>query len=336
MNIIVTGGAGFIGRRLIILLLLQTKYKILNVDKISYASDIKYLNKMIQNHNEIEPNRYSHVQIDLANKLKVDELVNNFKPDIVFHLAAESHVDNSINSSDIFISSNINGTFNLIESLRIYWKSLNKESSHKLRFIHVSTDEVFGSINYPFKFNEESKYDPKNPYSASKAASDHLVKSWFNTYNFPAIITNCSNNYGPGQSLEKMIPKVITNALHNKIIPIYGDGSNVRDWIHVDDHVNALLSILDNGILGESYCIGTSSEWQNKNLVEYICKELDFLVPKNKKYSTLINYVLDRPGHDFRYATDSSKLKNNIGWLPEISFKQGIRETIQWYIENSK
>tara|TARA_B110000027_G_scaffold132786_1_gene159693 strand:+ start:15247 stop:16227 length:981 start_codon:yes stop_codon:yes gene_type:complete len=319
-KILVTGGLGFIGLNLVQDLLRDKKIKLINIDKLS-----PYSNKII-----IKKKNYKFIKLDIANKNKLYNCINNIKPDLVFHLAAESHVDRSIISSKEFIYSNIIGTFNLLEILNQLKEK--KKLNAKFRFIHVSTDEVYGSI-LKGKFTERSNYKPNSPYSASKASSDLLVRSWFKTHNFPAIITNCSNNFGPYQNEEKFIPKVITNILSKKKIPIYGNGKNMRDWIYVDDHISALKTIAIKGKIGETYNIGGQNILTNNKIVEMICK----IIKKkhiNFDPTILIEHVIDRKGHDFRYAISNKKINNELNWYPKYAFKDSLEKTIDWYCKN--
>ena len=321
-KILITGGLGFIGLNLVQDLLRNKKIKLINIDKLS-----PYSNKIT-----IKKKNYKFIKLDIANKNKLYNCINNIKPDLVFHLAAESHVDRSIISSEEFIYSNIIGTFNLLEILNQL--KTRKKLNAKFRFIHVSTDEVYGSI-LKGKFTEKSNYKPNSPYSASKASSDLLVRSWFKTYNFPAIITNCSNNFGPYQNEEKFIPKVITNILSKKKIPIYGNGKNTRDWIYVDDHVSALKTIAIKGKIGETYNIGGQNILTNNKIVEMI-----FKIMKKKHINfdpiNLIEHVMDRKGHDFRYAISNKKINNKLNWYPKYIFKDSLEKTIDWYCKKFK
>ena len=328
-RILVTGGAGFIGGTLIRRLLNNTNSTIYNIDSINYASDLSSINNLGES-----LDRHFHLNIDLKNKDATLHAIEEADPDLIFHLAAESHVDRSIISPKVFIDSNIIGTFNLLEASRAHWEELSNPRKEIFKFIHVSTDEVFGSLGKNNKFKENSKYDPRNPYSASKAASDHLVKAWFHTYKLPSIITNCSNNFGPFQFPEKLIPHTILKALNKEKIPIYGYGENIRDWLYVEDHIDALLLVAQSGVTGEAYCIGDNNEKSNTNIVKKICSILDKYIPTNTPYADLIEFVKDRPGHDKRYAINANKLKNELGWKPKIQFHDGLIRTIEWYIKN--
>lgn len=329
MNILVTGGAGFIGSNL--LCYLHEKYPgdhFLNIDKLSYASDLSYLNAIK------DSNRYTFKKLDLVDREAVRDIIRTFKPDGVFHLAAESHVDNSIKGPEPFIQSNIVGTFNLIEECRQFWQQ-EEESWKEHRFLHVSTDEVYGELGDEGAFSEKTPYAPNSPYSASKAGSDFIVRSYFHTYGMDVVTTNCSNNFGPHQHDEKLIPTVIRTALKGDDIPVYGKGENVRDWLYVLDHCEALDLAYQKGKAGETYAIGGNNEWKNIELVRAICDILNGEVGGGPKsdYKNLITFVTDRPGHDFRYAIDASKIKRELGWSPEDAFEERLRETVRWYIE---
>ena len=328
LRILVTGGAGFIGSWLIKKLLDTTPSKIFNLDKLSYASDLTLINKSINSANHYLLN------VDLINKRELKIAIKRSNPDIIFHLAAESHVDRSINDSTPFIESNIIGTFNILEIAKEHWQNLDKERRDKFRFLHVSTDEVFGSLGKKGRFNEKTAYDPRSPYSASKASSDHLTSAWFHTYNFPVIRTNCSNNFGPYQYPEKLIPLIITKALQNKEIPIYGDGKNIRDWLYVEDHIEALLLVINKGAIGKNYCIGGNNEKTNIEIVTKICNKLDDIY-KISSHKNLIKFVEDRPGHDRRYAIDSNLIKEELDWEASHNFEEALDSTIEWYIKNN-
>ena len=309
--------------------------KVFNLDKLGYASNLKCIDNFLNN-NIFAKENYQFFKADLNNYTETLEIINFVKPDLIFNLAAESHVDRSIQTPRIFIESNILGTFNLLEASRIYWESLDNHRKEVFRLHHVSTDEVYGSLGSKGYFSEESCYDPRSPYSASKASSDHLVKSWYHTFGLPTILTNCGNNYGPWQFPEKLIPLAITKAISNQPIPLYGNGLNVRDWIFVDDHIDALLSTVIHGRIGHSYCIGASEQLTNLNVVQDICNLLDQYLPKSTSYSCLITLVQDRLGHDQRYAIDSTRLQQEIGWKPRYSFEQGLQLTVKWFIENQE
>lgn len=329
MTILITGGAGFIGSNLIHYLIENTNHKIVNVDKLTYAGNLISLKDIEEN------KRYSFEKIDICNYDNVRDLFHKYSPDGVMHLAAESHVDRSIDGPGEFIQTNIVGTYNLLQNAFNYWKSLDSKKKNIFRFLHVSTDEVFGSLGKSGYFTETTPYDPKSPYSASKASSDHLVRAWRHTFGLPAMITNCSNNYGPYQFPEKLIPVVILNAINGKDIPIYGKGDNVRDWLYVEDHAAALYKVLAAGKVGETYNIGGKNEMKNIDIVNIICEILDELKPKqNGSYKDQITFVTDRPGHDKRYAIDPTKIENELGFKPAHNFKEGIRKTVQWYLNN--
>ena len=328
MNILVTGGAGFIGSNL--LLYLHDKYPeygFLNIDKLSYASDLSYLDAIS------DSDRYEFKKIDITDRDKVRETIRDFQPEGVFHLAAESHVDNSIEGPEPFILSNVVGTFNLLEECRQLWKE--DEKAWQNRFLHVSTDEVYGTLGDEGYFTEETPYAPNSPYSASKAGSDFIVRSYYHTYGMNVVTTNCSNNFGPHQHDEKLIPTVIRNAMRHNDIPVYGKGENVRDWLYVENHCDALRLVFQDGNSGETYNVGGDNEWQNLKLVHLICELLNEEVGEGPEgdYKNLISFVTDRPGHDYRYAIDASKIKSELGWKQEGSFKEDLRKTVQWYIE---
>ncbi len=327
----VTGGAGFIGSNLVRYLINHTDYHVVNLDKLTYAGNINSLMDL-QN-----SSRYNFERVDICNESEVNDLFQWFEPDYVFHLAAESHVDRSIDGPSEFIHTNIVGTYNLLSCAQRYWGNLNTEKKSRFRFLHVSTDEVYGSLGETGLFNENTPYDPRSPYSASKASADHLVSAWHHTYGLPTIITNCSNNYGPYQFPEKLIPVIILNALNEKPIPIYGDGKNVRDWLYVEDHVRALILAIRNGGAGEKYNIGGSNERANLEIVESICTVLDEMKPRNNgaSYKELISFVRDRPGHDRRYAIDASKAQKDLGFSANYSFEEGVRATVSWYLDNT-
>ncbi len=332
-KVIITGGAGFIGSALCRYLVNEKKAEVINLDKMTYAANSESLK-------EIEDSPlYTFEQADICDKDRLREIFTEYQPDGVLHLAAESHVDRSIDGAGEFIQTNIVGTFELLEAARAYWESLTDRS--KFRFLHISTDEVYGDLppelNHVEMFTEETSYTPSSPYSASKAASDHLVNAWHHTYGFPVVMTNCSNNYGPFHFPEKLIPLVILNALDNKSLPIYGKGDQIRDWLYVDDHAKALWLVWATGKLGEGYNVGGRNERQNLDVVKTICGILDELAPENSPeggYESLLTYVADRPGHDLRYAIDASKLENELGWKAEENFETGIRKTVQWYLDN--
>tara|TARA_Y100000768_G_scaffold136753_1_gene101794 strand:- start:1113 stop:2147 length:1035 start_codon:yes stop_codon:yes gene_type:complete len=321
---LITGGAGFIGSALARNLSEKKESKILVLDKLTYAG----------HKSSLELDKRDNIifeKIDIVDLQKVENITEDYQPDIIFHLAAESHVDRSIDNPQEFINTNVLGTFNMLCSAKKYLLKNNKS----LKFLHISTDEVFGALGSEGLFCEDTPYDPRSPYSASKASSDHLCRAWFHTYQFPVIITNCGNNYGEYQSPEKLIPKTIINCIKKNQIPIYGAGKNIRDWIHVNDHVNALIQISQSGEIGESFNIGSNNEITNNEIVNTICSIANELLDSNFDYTSLIKYVSDRPGHDFRYAMDTRKINREIGWKSNIDFKIGIRKTFQWYIDNN-
>ena len=330
VTIIVTGGAGFIGSEVVRQYLNSTDSVVINVDKLTYAGNLESLKSVDANPN------YIFEQADICDRQRVSEIFREHKPDAIMHLAAESHVDRSIDGPAEFIETNIAGTSVLLDEAKKYWSELQPARKQHFRFHHVSTDEVYGSLGAKGLFTETTPYDPRSPYSASKASSDHLVRAWHHTYGLPVVITNCSNNYGPYQFPEKLIPLVILNALDEKPLPIYGKGENVRDWLHVEDHARALRLVLDKGKIGETYNIGGHNEKTNNEVVRTICQLLNELAPSVSgiKYESLIEYVSDRPGHDLRYAIDASKIENELGWTPEETFETGLRRTVQWYLDN--
>jgi dTDP-glucose 4,6-dehydratase len=328
-KVIVTGGAGFIGSAVCRHLVNDKGCAVLNLDKLTYAGVPESLS-------EIEDSDlYRFEKADVCDKAAVSAIFADFQPDAVMHLAAESHVDRSIDGPATFIETNIVGTYNMLECAREYWNTLSKEGKTAFRFHHISTDEVYGSLGDEGLFEETTAYDPRSPYSASKASSDHLVKAWFHTYGLPVVITNCSNNYGPYHFPEKLIPLVILNALDEKQLPIYGKGDNIRDWLYVEDHARALVTVVETGRLGETYNVGGRNERTNLEVVETICTILDELRPRpDGSYRDLITFVTDRPGHDRRYAIDATKLETELGWKAQENFDTGIRRTIQWYLDN--
>ena len=330
MKILVTGGAGFIGSALIRYIINNTDNRVVNVDKLTYAGNLESLASIASN------DRYLFERVDICNKHEVGRVLKEYMPDAVMHLAAESHVDRSIHSPSDFIETNIVGTYNMLEVARAYWTNLGVTKKRTFRFHHISTDEVFGDLEGEDDlFTEATPYAPSSPYSASKAASDHLVRAWFRTYNFPVVITNCSNNYGPYQFPEKLIPLVIRNALSGKELPIYGAGDQVRDWLFVDDHVEALYKVVLEGVLGETYNIGGHNEKKNIDVVNTICDILEDIIPLEQgSYRDLITHVADRPGHDLRYAIDASKIARDLNWQPKETFESGIKKTVLWYLDN--
>ena len=328
MKILITGGAGFIGSA-VVRLAITRGHSVVNLDVLTYAASLESLANISN-----DPN-YSFVKINIQNRESLDAVFSNHKPDTVMHLAAESHVDRSIDSPTSFIETNITGTFNILEASRKYWQE--QDYPNRFRFHHISTDEVFGSLpnERNIRFTEKTPYDPRSPYSASKASSDHLVRAWHETYSLPVILTNCSNNFGPYQFPEKLIPVVILNALSEKPLPIYGNGKNIRDWLYVDDHASALLLALEKGKSGRSYNIGNENERTNLEVVKTVCSILDRLHPREKgQYADLITFVRDRPGHDARYAIDPSRVRSELGWQPTVSFEQNLETTVQWYLDN--
>ena len=330
MHIFITGGAGFIGSALIRHLLNGTEHQVLNLDKLTYAGNLESLASVAHNP------RYSFLQADIADSAVVSQALAEFQPDAIMHLAAESHVDRSIDGPSDFIQTNIVGTYALLEATRSYWSQLEPVRKAAFRFHHISTDEVYGDLHgLDDLFTETTPYAPSSPYSASKAASDHLVRAWQRTYGLPVLITNCSNNYGPYHFPEKLIPLVILNALDGKPLPVYGNGQQVRDWLYVEDHARALLKVVSAGQVGETYNIGGHNEQTNLHVVESICALLDELTPRqNGPYKEQISFVSDRPGHDLRYAIDASKIERELGWKPEETFSSGLRKTVTWYLDN--
>lgn len=333
MKILVTGGAGFIGSSLVRHLVLRSSHQVVNLDKLTYAGNEVAL-VAVKGHPS-----YAFEKVDLGDLAAISSVFNRHRPDAVIHLAAESHVDRSIQGPEVFVQSNIVGTFNLLQSALAYWGSCGRPESFRL--LHGSTDEVYGSLEPGDPpFNEATAYSPRSPYSASKAASDHLVRAWGGTYGLPVMVTHCSNNYGPYQHPEKLIPKVIRCCLRGEPIPIYGSGDNIRDWLHVDDHVEALLLVLEQGALGRTYDLGAATEHSNLELVKMLCSLLDDLSPAPTGspgaggYEELITFVADRPGHDLRYAIDSTRARTELGWIPRIAFPAGLRATVQWYLEH--
>ncbi len=331
---IVTGGAGFIGSAVIRHLITNTPHIVANVDKLTYAGNLESLA------NAPGSRRYGFHKLDICDQGALENLLSDFQPDVVMHLAAESHVDRSIDGPSAFIQTNIVGTYTLLEATRKYWSSLNGMRNENFRFHHVSTDEVYGDLEgHDSLFTEETPYAPSSPYSATKASSDHLVRAWHRTYGLPVVVTNCSNNYGPYHFPEKLIPHMILNALQGKPLPVYGDGGQIRDWLYVEDHARALVEVATRGRTGETYNIGGHNEKRNLEVVETLCALLDELAASErpvglKSYSELITFVTDRPGHDHTYAIDASKIQQELGWVPRETFETGIRKTVEWYLEN--
>lgn len=337
MKILVTGGAGFIGSAVIRHLINDTNHSVVNVDKLTYAGNLESLASVSNN------KRYAFEQVDICDANEIKRVFEQHQPDVVMHLAAESHVDRSIDGPGEFMQTNIIGTYTLLEQGRAYWQNLPENQKATFKFHHISTDEVYGDLPHPDEqegelplFTETTAYKPSSPYSASKASSDHLVRAWHRTYGLQTVITNCSNNYGPYHFPEKLIPLMILNALDGNPLPVYGKGNQIRDWLYVEDHARALVKVATEGKVGETYNIGGHNEKQNIEVVTTICDILDELVPTNSSYKDLITYVEDRPGHDMRYAIDSTKIKKDLGWVPEETFESGIRKTVQWYLDNQE
>lgn len=333
MKILVTGGAGFIGSAVIRHIINNTSDSVINVDKLTYAGNLDSLTSVTRSE------RYAFEQVDICDGKELERVFSVHRPDAVMHLAAESHVDRSIDGPANFIETNIVGTYTLLEVVRAYWNGLGNERKEKFRFHHISTDEVYGDLEgTDALFTEKTSYAPSSPYSASKASSDHLVRAWGRTYGVPVIITNCSNNYGPYHFPEKLIPLMIINALEGKVLPVYGDGMQIRDWLFVDDHARALNKVVKEGAVGETYNIGGHNEKANIEVVKTICSLLEELVPNKPQgvvqYKELITYVKDRPGHDVRYAIDASKIERDLGWIPQETFESGMRKTVEWYLNN--
>lgn len=331
MKILVTGGAGFIGSAVIRNIIQNTDHEVLNFDKLTYAGNLKNVAEVSRSE------RYHFARGDICDRELFKNKLKEFKPDKIMHLAAETHVDKSIAGPSEFIVTNIIGTYSVLEESLEYYRSLEEDRKSNFIFHHISTDEVFGELGKTGLFTEKSPYDPSSPYSASKASSDHLVRAWGRTYKLPVIITNCSNNYGPYHHPEKLIPLIITRAKKGEVLPVYGNGENVRDWLFVEDHAEALLKVVISGKPNETYNIGGNSEWKNIDVVKKVCKILDELLPSSPHvpHENLIQFVEDRAGHDFRYAIDNSKIKNEIGWSPRVGFEDGLRKTIRWFLHNS-
>jgi dTDP-glucose 4,6-dehydratase len=325
MKIVVTGGAGFIGSA-VVRLAVSRGYSIVNVDALTYAGCLENVASVA------DSPLYAFEQVDIRDRVALDAVFSKHQPDTVMHLAAESHVDRSIDGPGDFVETNITGTYNMLEAARSYWATRGKPDT--FRFHHISTDEVFGSLGATGMFTEDTSYDPRSPYSASKAASDHLVRAWAETYGLPVVLTNCSNNYGPYHFPEKLVPVVILNALAGKDIPVYGEGLNVRDWLYVEDHADALLLVLEKGALARSYNIGGENEARNIDLVQSICGILDTKRPKDTGYAQQITYVTDRAGHDLRYAIDPTRIRDELGWRPSVTLEEGLEKTVQWYLDN--
>ncbi len=340
MKILITGGAGFIGSAVIRHIIENTNDIVINVDKLTYAGNLESLESISNN------SRYTFEQVDICNREALDAILAEHQPEVIMHLAAESHVDRSIDGPVAFIETNIIGTYTLLEASRAYWSELPEDKKAFFRFHHISTDEVYGDLDGPEDlFTEKTPYAPSSPYSASKASSDHLVRAWLRTYGFPTVITNCSNNYGPYHFPEKLIPLIILNALEGKALPVYGNGQQIRDWLYVEDHARALYLVATEGKVGETYNIGGHNEKANIDVVKTICTLLEELVPTNRYsreggngegFQSLITYVTDRPGHDVRYAIDAAKIERELGWMPQESFETGIRKTVEWYLSNKE
>jgi dTDP-glucose 4,6-dehydratase len=329
-TVIVTGGAGFIGSCLVRQLVAEGASRVITVDKLTYAGNLDSLSEALN-----DPD-HEFIEADICDAAAIELILAKYRPTQIYHLAAESHVDRSIDGPDTFLQTNVVGTFSLLQQVRSYWNDLDGEERDEFRMLHISTDEVFGSLGPEGFFTEDSPYSPRSPYSASKAASDHFVRAFYHTYGLPLLVTNCSNNYGPYQFPEKLIPLMILNTLEGKPLPVYGDGSNVRDWLFVEDHCRALQMVMERGTPGETYNIGGNCERTNLEVVNAICNTVDRLRPElpHVPCTSLISFVRDRPGHDHRYAIDSSKIQNSLGWQPEFDFESGLAKTIEWYLDN--
>ncbi len=328
MKVIVTGGAGFIGYAVIRALIADPDWQVVNLDKLTYAGNLDSLASVADNP------RYSFIRLDICDREGVKDLLEAVQPDAIMHLAAESHVDRSIDGPSAFVQTNVVGTFNLLENVLAYWRALPSRRQESFRFHHISTDEVYGSLGPEGLFHEDSRYQPNSPYSASKAASDHFVRAWHHTYGFPSLITNCSNNYGPFHFPEKLIPLNILRGLEGKPMPVYGTGENIRDWLFVEDHARALITVVQKGRVGEVYNVGGGAERRNIDVVEGICALLDKLHPAGRPHRDLITFVTDRPGHDLRYAIDATKIRDQLGWRPCEDFESGLEKTVRWYLAN--
>ena len=330
MRILVTGGAGFIGSAVVRHIIRDTDWTVANVDKLTYAGNLESLGEARTS------NRHRHYKVDICDRPAIDAVLAEVQPEAVLHLAAESHVDRSIDGAAPFIETNVGGTYTLLEAVLAYWRTLDESARARFRFQHISTDEVFGSLGATGRFTETTPYAPNSPYSASKAASDHLVRAWHHTYGLPTLATNCSNNYGPYHFPEKLIPLIIIRALRGESLPVYGKGENVRDWLHVEDHAEALTLVLRKGRPGETYNVGGDSERRNIDVVRGICRLLDEMAPQSphRPHESLIRFVTDRPGHDARYAIDASKISSELGWRPRHDFESGLRDTVRWFLDN--
>ena len=333
-KVLVTGGAGFIGGALIRRLLINNSCEIFNLDKLGYASDLTGIDSILSKAKSDDRERYKFIKLNLVNQKRLREALFSINPDIIFHLAAETHVDRSIDNPSEFINSNIIGTFNLLNTVKEFLEESSIKKRNSFRFHHISTDEVFGSLGNKGHFTESSRYQPRSPYSSTKAASDHLVNAWHHTYGLPTIITNCSNNYGPWQFPEKLLPLIINRALSRRSIPMYGNGLNRRDWLYVEDHIDAILLASKKGKVGQTFCIGGGEEKTNKEVIFQTCKFLEKYLDLDYSCTNLIKNVQDRPGHDFRYSIDSSYAREELGWAPKNTFNEGLKRTIEWYVKN--